>query len=57
MSSETTALLSNSTTYLHTVLEPVKQSKLDLKKAKHIFARIQFMVIDFGKSDKSDNLE
>ena len=57
MSSETTALLSNSTTYLHTVLEPVKQSKLDLNKAKYIFARIQFMVIDFGKSDESDNLE
>ena len=59
--SETATSLLNSTTFLLNVREPLKQRKLDFIKAKHIFVRIQFMVIDFGKScfseSKSDNLE
>ena len=47
--------------FRHTARKPLKQSKLDFKKAKHIFVRIWLMVIDFGKSrfsdNKSDNLE
>ena len=61
INSETAKSLSNSAKFLDTVQEPLKQSKLDFNKAKHIFVRIQFMVIDFGKSrfsdNKSDNLE
>ena len=41
--------------FLHTVREPLKQSKLDFNKSKHIFVRIQFMLIDIGKSRFSDN--
>ena len=61
INSETRTSLSHSTIFLLNVREPLKQRKLDFIKAKHIFVRIQFMVIDFGKSrfseSKSDNLE
>ena len=49
-----TSLL-NSATFLHTVQELLKERQRDFNKANHIFVRIQFTVIDFGKSRFSDN--
>ena len=46
--SETTTSLWNSPTFLQAVRKSLKHSKLDFKKSKHFFVRIQFIVIDFG---------
>ena len=42
--------ISNSTVFLHTVLDPLKQSWLDFSNTKQILARIQLLEIDCGGS-------
>ena len=44
----TSTSISNSAVFLHTVLDPLKQSRLDFSNAKQTFVRIQLFEIDCG---------
>ena len=52
---DTATSISNSAVFLQTVLDPLKQSKLDFSNTKQIFVRIQLLEIDYGRSLFSDS--
>ena len=47
---DTSTSISNSAVFLHTVLYPLKQSRLDFTNPKQTFVRIQSFEIDWGRS-------
>ena len=45
---DTSMSISNSANFLHTVLDPLKQSRLDFSNPKQTFVRIQLLEIDLS---------